>query len=465
MAKKATAIAPDKELVNEVVVGSRFGYTDAVALRIDTADRDIVRLDQQAIRRMRLDAEIESDVSILADSIFADGMEIVSCISKDDDPEFELAAEIADFCKKATITSRPVTSVLKEMFKGAFYNGVKVGELVLRYQNDSQIDGKLVLDRINPKPNHSTAFVTDKYYNVLGLVGARGANGLSAPAGPISLTSEEIIPRDKFLVLAFELEDNDPRGLQMIRAAYEDYCEKKLTREQWKEWRHTAAIPKKFGTTAQGAKRIVVENPDGSPVVNNGVQQTVSPQKALMTAMEGFANNAAIAAEYGTAIAQLEVTGTGVQFERHYKVCDSAIRKVILGDALVTGAADKDARAARESSKDVSDIKKQAYRIVIADAIERDILRLLTIVNYGLDKAHLTPQCFLGDTEVNDWATDLSAAASAGYKFDGSHFAELDTQFGLTPRDNAPDDVTTPNDQKTTDQQAADDQKTGAKSE
>jgi hypothetical protein len=42
------------------------------------------------------------------------------------------------------------------------------------------------------------------------------------------------------------------------------------------------------------------------------------------------------------------------------------MRKVVLGDALVTGEADKDARAARESSKDVSDIRKQALRTVVA---------------------------------------------------------------------------------------------------
>jgi hypothetical protein len=405
---------------------------------LDTRDRVEIRLTQRSIDQLRLDAEVESDISILADTVFSDGIEVVSAVNDDADAEFNEAAEIADFCKIAVQTRRPLESVMKEMFKAAFYNGVKIGEIVLRYQEDARVDGKLVLDRINPKPITATAFVTDKFLNVLGLVGAKRAGQTIVSAGSLTLLKEEIIPREKFLVLSFELEDNDPRGLSQIRAAYESYCDKQLTRGQWKEWRRTSAIPKKFGTTAQNAKPIPVLDADNKPIVENGVQKTISPQKGLMNALEGYANNSAIVAENGTSIEQLEVSGKGEQFLNAIKFNNSEMRKVVLGDALVTGEADKDARAARESSKDVSDIRKQALRTVVAAAVENDILRLLTIVNFGAEKAHLTPKCFLGDTEANDWAGDLQAASNAGYTFAPEHFAQLDTQFGLEPRTDAP---------------------------
>jgi hypothetical protein len=44
----------------------------------------------------------------------------------------------------------------------------------------------------------------------------------------------------------------------------------------------------------------------------------------------------------------------------------------------------------------------------------------------------------------NDWAGDLQAASQAGYTFAPEHFAQLDTQFGLDPRENAPEPVAQP---------------------
>jgi hypothetical protein len=437
-----------QDLGSEFVVGCRTAFEPS-AVRTDSRDADERRLTSQAIRHLRLDAEIESDVSILADSVFSESGEILPAVLDEDDAEYAEAEEIADFCKLAlSYSRRPVVSILKEMFKAAFYNGVKVGEIVLKLQNDSRVNGKLVIDRINPKPVAATAFVTDKFYNVIGLIGAKRP-GQIVTTGAVTISQDEIIPREKFLVLSFELEDNDPRGLSQVRAAYESYCDKQLTRLQWKEWRRTSAIPKKFATTSQTAKPIAVMNSDGTPKITNGVQETITAQKGLMNALEGFANNSAIVGEFGTTVAQLEVKGTGAQFALHFKSCNSEIRKVILGDSLATSEADKDARAARESSKDVIDMRKQALRAVVSDAFRRDVLALLTVVNFGVEKAHLTPEYFLGNTEANDWQGDLNAAAGAGYSFAPEHFRELDAQFGLEPRKDDPEPAGSSDDSNT----------------
>jgi hypothetical protein len=451
MAEAAVQIK-DQDLHSEFVAGSRTIFQTQTQ-RNDSRDRVETRLDTRSIRHLRLDPEIESDVSVLADSVFSDGLQIIPAVIDKEDAEYQEATDIADFMQKAiSETRRPIESVLKEMFKSAFYYGVKVGEIVLRYQQDARIDGKLVLDRVNPKPGYATAFVTDKFYNVLGLVGARRP-GEIVQTGTASLAADEIIPREKFLVFAFELEDNDPRGLSQVRALVEPYCDKQLTREQWKEWRRTSAIPKKIGITPQSGKMVAVKNADGTPKMTDGVQDTITQERALMNALENFANNSAVTAPFGTTIQQLEVNGTGVQFERHFKSCNIEMRKVILGDSLATGEADKDARAARESAKDVIDMRKQAIRVVIGDAIERDIFRLLTVVNFGPDKAHLTPKCFLGDTEATDWAGDLQAASQAGYLFAPEHMGQLDAQFGLEPRSTdaqQPNNSGQPNDGQTT---------------
>lgn len=424
----------ENELHEEYVVGSRSVFESRTNSVRDRVER---RLNAHLLDRLRLDAEIESDVNFLVDAVFSDGIQPVPAISDSDDPEFAEAEEIAQFIEKATapeVTRRPLESVLREMFKSAFYSGVKVAEIVLKYQTDAQIDGKLVLDRLNPKPNRATAFVTDKFYNVLGLVGARRAGQTVVSTSAISLTSDEIIPVEKFFILSFELEDNDPRGLSQARALIEAYCDKKLTRAQYAEWRRTSAIPKKVGITANGANDVYIKNTDGTPKMKDGVPLKETAQASMMRALEGFANNSSIAIPNTADIKQLEVQGTGDQFTHALKYNNSEIRKVILGDALVTGEADKDARAARESSKDVADTRKQNFRRQIERAVQSHIYKLLTVVNFGEDKAHLTPKCFLGDTEATDWATDVNAAARAGYQFAPEHYPQLDVQFGLEPR-------------------------------
>lgn len=418
---------------NEFVVGGRGFYSGA--RHNDTADRVEQRLNKEAIDRLRLDAEIEADVNFLFDSVLADGIEVVSRITDEDEAEYGQAQEIAEFVSLAIstqVTQRPIETVVKEMGKAAFYSGVKVGEIVLKYRDDSQIKGKLVLDRINPKPNSATAFVTDKFYNVLGLVGARREGQAVVNT---SLNADEIIPREKFLIISFELEDNDPRGLSQARALFGEYCEKFLTKEQWKEWRRTSATPKKVGVTHEGATDIKLKDANGNLLLNpNGTQKTETPQKNMLTALEGFVNNSTVVVPFGADVKQLEVNGTGIQFTNALKYNDSKMRKVIIGDSLVTGEADKDARAARESSKDVSDIRKQTFRTMIANAIEKDIFRLLTTVNFGEDKAHLTPNAFLGDTEATDLATDMQAYTAGGYELADEHYREVDKRLGFDPR-------------------------------
>lgn len=431
-----------KDTLNEFVVGGSSAFYRSQ--NNASGDRVETRLTPEMIDRLRLDSEIESDVSLLFDSVISDGIEIVSAVTDEEDAEFAEAQEIADFMCIAIETERNLESVVKEMAKSAFYYGVKVGEIVLKYKDDSRVQGKLVLDRINTKPNSATAFVTDKFYNVLGLLGAKRPN--QPVVSVSSVDQDEIIRRDKFLILTFELEDNDPRGLSQVRSLVDDYCEKRLTKEQWKEWRRTSAIPKKVGITPEKAEAIQLKDANGNVVLENGVPKTVSAQKGLMTALEGYANNSTVVVPFGSDVKQLEVQGTGVQFLKPIQYNDSKMRKVVLGDSLVTGEADKDARAARESSKDVSDIRKQALRTVIENAVRRDVFRLITVVNFGEEKAHLTPKCFLGDTESTDWATDLTAAKGAGYKFADEHMRVLDAQFGMPPRSDDADavDVTPP---------------------
>jgi len=422
-----TAQKKNEELTQEYVVGGR-GYYASEILSGSGYDALYPNFNPETRRRMRYDSEVVSSVEFLVDSVFADGIAPVSVVTDEEHPEYTLAKEIAAFCAKAT--ERPVRSVeavMREVFRDTYYSGVKVAEIVLKVTDD----GDTILDRINPKPNESTAFVVDKFYNVLGLVGANSNGTLATSINP---TENEIIRRDHFVILTFELENNNPVGVALIKAIFEAWCEKRETRPQYKEWKRTSAIPKKFGTAAPGAKMLdVIE--DGQKVKNSdGSPKQITAERALLMALEGFANNSTVTGPNGTTVEQLEVNGTGIQFLNSYKFNNSEIRKGILGDSVTTGQDDKGVKAAKDVAMNVVELRVKSFKNAVAECVKRDLYRLLTVVNFGADKAHLTPNASLGDTERRDWNETADALQKVGYEIAPEHLREGDQMLGLKPR-------------------------------
>lgn len=428
MARTATAkkLKP-KDFDGEFVVGGRASYTGNV-YSLDSRDRVEPRLTKEIADKLRLDSEFDSSLEFLCDAVFSNPIQAIPAVCDDTDAEFAEAKKIADFMQDAIDdTARPFSKICKEMFRATYLEAVKSAEIVLKVSE--RLDKKLILDRVNPKPNYATGFVCDKFFNVLGLVGAKDTN--RRPPSRVALNSEEIIAREKFLIFSFELEDNDPRAIAKARSAIADWCEKQDTREMWKEFRRTSAIPKKVGETPPNAKRIKIYNDDNTPKIVDGVQKTESAEKQLMTALKGLANNSTITVPNGTKVTQLEATAKGEVFEKAWKTHNSGIRKSVLGDALTTGEADKDARAAREAAfKNVVALRISSFMTDIEAQIECDIFRLLTVLNYGADKVHLTPHCSLGGTAEIEWTPE--AASAVGFMANDEQQNEIGSKLGLT---------------------------------
>lgn len=422
-------------LQNEYVVGGN-SYFSSEVLNPRKLSRVQPDFTPETGELMRVDAEISSSVEFLIDSVFSEGLKFFPSAAEGD-PDYEKAKEITDFCAKAVAAARrSVEAVLREQFRGAYYNGVKVGEIVLRYEDSKRFKNKYVLDRINLKPIKATAFVTDQYYNVLGLVGAKRTRHTFS-SSKITLNPDEIIERRKFIVLAFELEDNDPRGLVPVRTAFDAYRDKLVTRVYYREWLKRCAITQKIGITEPNAKATPMRDPETGNFLTypNGAPKEISPQQRMTAALGEMENNSVMSVPHGADVKPLVVYGTGEQFDRSYKLNNNEMRKAILGDALATGAADKDARAARESSMDVVDLKIKARKNVVCEAFKQDVLTLLVEENYDQKYWHLVPNCSLGDTERREWATDMRAAQAAGYRITKKQAAEMDVMFGLSQRD------------------------------
>jgi hypothetical protein len=387
----------------------------------------------EAARAMRFDAEAHAAVEYVLDAMLADGIETVGA-AFETDPEFELAEEISAFVRRNLFEHCSFfLRTYKAQMRGAFNLGHKASEIVLRLETEGVDKGKLVLDRLKVKPNRSTAFVVDEFYNVLGLVAVRRGQ-TAITTGQIS--PENVIPLEKFVVCTFETEDEDPRGVSQISAAYDPFCDKKDTRAQFKVWRKKCAVRSFIATTAEKAQAVQVKNDDGTPKIVDGVPVTKTPAKAVSETLANMKNDTVAVFSFGTVVTPLDADGTGEQFERAYRINNQEIRKAILLQSGATGEADKGGlgKAGKEVDERVLNRRINSFR--------RDrelelysLAKTLVELNYGRDKAHLTPGISLGDAEKSDFGALLAAYADVGYTLHESQFDEIDRKLGNPKRD------------------------------
>lgn len=430
MAKTAQKLKPDEFQDESVSTGRVWNGSDR--LYGESFDRHLPRFNSEAARWMKKDAEVHASSEFVLDALLSDGIETVTAVFEGD-PEFDLAEEISAFVRRNLLeTCRNFLRTYKELKRGAYHFGHKVGEIVLRLENGGQDAGKFVLDKVQVKPNDATAFVVDEFYNVLGLVAIR--SGQSA-IDTGKLSSENIIPPEKFLISTFETEDGDPRGIPQTKAAYEPTCAKADSRRLYKIYLQKSAIRSFIGTTAQDAKRVQVRNEDGTPKIVGGVPVTKSPAKSVSETLGKMQNDTVAVFPFGTVVSPLDADGDGEQFERAYTISNSEIRKAIV---LQSGTGESNKGGLGKAGKEV-DERVVTRRI---NSFRRDsevelygLARTLVTLNYGADKAHLTPAITLGDAEKADLSTKVQALARAGYKLHSSQFDEIDTDLGLPKRD------------------------------
>ena len=431
MARTARKIKPVEFQDESVSTGRVYSGTDT--LHGEISDRHNLKFTSDEARRIKKDAEVHASVEFVLDAILADGIETVGA-AFETDADFELSEEISAFVRRSFLeTCSFFARTYKELMRGAFLYGHKVGEIVLRLENQGVDSGKLVLDRVKVKPNNAIAFYVDEFENPLGLIAAnRGQFSITAN----SVKSENIIPLDKFLIVVFEQEDSEPRGVSQTQAAYAPFCDKTETRIQFKLWRRKCAIRSFIGKTPENAKAVQVLNADGTPRLNGGVPETKSAVKSTSETLAKMQNDTVAVFPFGTEIDALDADGDGSQFLNSFAFNNQEIRKSILLQSGATGEADKGGlgKAGKEVDERVLNRRINSFR---RDR-ERELYglaRLLVKVNFGADKVYLTPAISLGDAEKTDFSAMLSAYSSAGYTLHESQFDEIDRKLGNPKRD------------------------------
>lgn len=405
-------------------------------------------------QQMLLDAQVAACVNTLKTSILEDGPELSPAVADQADPRYRQAVEIRDRAARMLATlETPFDDVLWTMLDAMSF-GNKVAEIVNVLERD---DGRtwLRIRAIKPKPRQSVAFVVDAYLNLIGILGADAGQQSPQAGAPLTPGDPRILPRDRFAILTWRPQDNDPRGTSILRPAYEAWWRKRQMFPEYLRYLTQFAGPSLWGTTPEGTTIDPLTDPLGNPIDAAGASYDpaedpasippapLGPTDLLLQALLDFRNGTALAVPAGTEVNAIEMQGNGEAFLACFSEADRQITHSILSQELATeSTAQHQTRAAAQVHQDVLDTLVRQGKLAVVRMIEHDVLTPWVLANWGQAAADLVPQVSLGTTERQDLAQVMTAVAQlqrAGYLHPSQHPA-IDRLISLPVRDLSRDD-------------------------
>ncbi len=451
---------PKARADQEYVSGSGYAYLQnylrALPDYIDDLTRD---LGADLYERMTWDSQVFACLHVLKLMVLAEGYQLHPAKhadedeaggkadpdeAKEDTADAKLAHEIRDWChwnlkNIGTQTGQPLLfeGWLYEMMD-ALYQGHRVSEKTYGTVEDGPYEGNLGLRLLKTKPRQATAFVTDVYLNLLGLLAIIPGLGTPVLTGTIVADPGQIpnlVPREKFCVLTWMPKESDPRGRSILRAAYDPWWRKMQTKGEELKFLAQAAAPSAVGTTSEGAQsQPAALDSNGNPI-GSGV---ITPEQSMVNALEALKNGACIAVPYGSEVKWLTSGADGSVFRNSMDRQDKEITLAILCETLATLEGQHQARAASQTHKQVLDTVVGFIKRWLEQMVRRDLLYYLVLYNYGKRAAdELTPEFKLGGQAEPVGVDDVAKLATALY-LDPSQFPALDKRLGLPTRAPAP---------------------------
>lgn len=424
---QANPAPPD--LTKEYVVGTGFWSARVRQVLSNFFHDDLETLiGCDVYERMARDPVVSKNLQFQKLSVTSEGVQLHPAVN-DKDPQFDLANEIRDFHQRSIDgLHRPITQIIGEMLV-ALKRGHSVAEITYNEPVATGLDAyKLTLKSIKVKPRNTTAFVIDPYRNILGLTAWMYGTQGAVPSFQM-IAGQNIIPLEKFAVLAFETEDEDPRGINPLRPAYNFWQAKCLVPGLNLKWLEKSGLPSTVGFTAPNAG--YEQDPETTGAVDaSGNAVVKSAQEAMADTLAKLESGSSAAFPNGASVQSIEVAGRGEQFTRCYLDFDTQIDYALSLQSGATKDSKSGSYASKRIFKDVLDILIWSRKHTVAQVLQ-GVLKNGTRYNFGDENAHLTPIVMIGDEEGRDWARDAAAVAQIAPYLTDSQWNTLCGEMGI----------------------------------
>lgn len=388
---------------------------------------------------MLKDPAVAASVDILKSLILSEPLRVVPRVQDKKADDYDISKKIADFVEKnlRKMTRSPQV-VLWEALDAIAY-GSSLVEIIFE---DAVEEGVPVLrlKDLKTRSRSNYGLIVDRYFNVLGAVPTEmGYQASGVYTGSTKPDPDKIIPREKFLLVSLVMKNSDPRGVSLIRPAWNAYYLKTQVWPAYLKFLVQFASPSIVGYTPEDAEDVEVLDDSGTPVYNaDGTIQTVSAEEDMLSTLLGFQNGTVAVLKGGSKLELIKSEGQGEAFSAAVDLFDRQIAMAILKTHRTLLEAKHSSKADAESAADLTDVFVASLREVLASAFTRDVVRVLVEVNFGPEVADAyAPEVTLKSMPKQDFAKAADAVGKLWVsKFlHSSQVAEVDAMIGLPERD------------------------------
>lgn len=360
-------------------------------------------LDDELIRMMSCDAVIASDYELVNENVLADGGQIIPAVTDEEGEGYDLAQRIAGFCAEAveSMETDPV-ELFEQMLEARKY-GNRIAEITFKNVLNGA-ESKLTLRSIKVKSRNAVQFVLDSFNNLLGFTTGYSIDSRLKP-------DEQVLPRCKFFLFTYRKTNEDPRGQQGFKALL---CAWRQKIEAWpilQRYMKLFAVPGIIATPSPKSQNETKKNPDGTEVVDSsGNPIVLTPAQALLDSLRHWENSTVVVMANGSEHELVQATGEGQLFVNHMRLVNQELTRAQLHVTRATSEAQHGSKADSETAVDMLSTLVLYLKRRLAAAFRRDVLYVLTWLNFGEEAARLyTPHFQFGDDDRYNWAEDAEA--------------------------------------------------------
>ncbi|MEQ1761615.1 MAG: DUF935 family protein [Pyrinomonadaceae bacterium] len=388
---------------------------------------------------MLKDPAVAASVDILKSLILSEPLRVEARVQDKKAADYEISKKVADFVSKnLRKMGRSTQAILWEALDAIAYGS----SLVETVFEDAVEDGVPVLrlKDLKTRSRSNYALVVDRFYNVLGAIPTEmGFQASGVYTGSTKPDPDKVIPREKFLLVALITKNSDPRGVSLIRPAWNAYYLKTQVWPAYLKFLVQFASPSIVGFTPDNAEEVEVLDDNGTPLLNaDGTMQTISAEEDMLATLLGFQNGTVAVLKGGSKLELLKSEGQGEAFSAAVDLFDRQIAMAILKTHRTLLESRHSSKADSESAADITDVFVASLREILGQAFTRDVARVLVEINFGPEIAdEYTPDVTLKSMPKQDFskAADAISKLWTSKFLHSSQVAGADGMVGLPERD------------------------------
>ena len=368
---RQTKQTPKSDPTREYIAGPSLVSGFAPRVLPSTSDDVLRDIGYNTYDRMMNDPKVAGSVFLLIDSVLADDIRLSPAIAGADGTPDKDADEVKQACERAmSHLQRPLRQTLAMMLKAALKHGYSIAEQT--YKDGSGEDaGQYVFKSVKVKTRKMVSFVVDAQMNVHGFAAIKVTDkGFSTTPFSTLGKPEELIEREKCLVLTLNAEDEDPRGKSSLRPSYNAWNLKNLVWPEFLLWLMNCAVPGLILFLAENQGDEPERDENGNIVGDgNGNPNMVNAAQAGVNALQRFRNAFAAAFPFGAKVEQIESKSEGGAFKNSIELLNTEITEGILFQASATNERKYGTRSESDQKMTVMDLLVFWIKGVVEDML------------------------------------------------------------------------------------------------